>query len=66
MSIGERIKARRKQLGMSAETLADRIGILWNDLKMYGYESISPGLLYLLRIHFGSCQRVSFGVCLPE
>lgn len=26
MSIGERIKARRKQLGMSAETLADRIG----------------------------------------
>lgn len=26
MNIGERIKARRKQLGMSAETLADRIG----------------------------------------
>ncbi len=27
--------------------LADRIGILWNDLKMYGYESISPGLAWL-------------------
>ena len=26
MSVGERIKARRKQIGMSAETLAERIG----------------------------------------
>ncbi len=26
MSIGDRIKTRRKQLGMSAETLAERIG----------------------------------------
>lgn len=27
--------------------LADRIGILWNDLKMYGYDSISPFLAWL-------------------
>ena len=27
--------------------LADRIGILWNDIKMYGYESISTPLAWL-------------------
>lgn len=27
MSIGERIKARRKQLGINADTLAERVGI---------------------------------------
>lgn len=33
-------------LGMKV-LLADRIGILWNDIKMYGYESISTPLAWL-------------------
>lgn len=35
-------------LGFAMKTLlADRIGILWNDLSMYGYESISTPLAWL-------------------
>ncbi|MCR5502221.1 MAG: MBOAT family protein [Lachnospiraceae bacterium] len=35
-------------IGLAMKTiLADRIGILWNDLSMYGYESISTPLSWL-------------------
>ena len=37
MSVGQRIKERRKQLGMSAETLAELIGV--SPTTIYRYES---------------------------
>lgn len=37
MSVGKRIKERRKQLGMSAEELADRVGV--SPATIYRYES---------------------------
>ena len=37
MGIGQNIKARRKELGISAETLAERLGV--NPSTVYRYES---------------------------
>lgn len=37
MTVGQRIKARRKQLGMNAETLADKLGV--SPSTIYRYES---------------------------
>ena len=37
MTIGKRIKARRKQIGMSAETLAAKVGV--SPVTIYRYES---------------------------
>lgn len=37
MSVGQNIKSRRKQLGMNAETLADKLGV--SPSTIYRYES---------------------------
>jgi transcriptional regulator with XRE-family HTH domain len=64
VTFGERMRSRRKQLGMTQETLADMCGLHWTYLGQIERGRRNIGLLNIVRI--ANALRVSAATLLDE
>ena len=58
MDIGERIKKRRKELGLSAEQIAEKLGV--SPATIYRYESND-----IMNMRIDKLEQKCFGLLLP-